>query len=139
MDKTGFIRNVFMSEQGMVIAKDPCNPGRKIKVTLLHTYIAGYQYYKKDHIEARLRHGDKLSLKREPDNPFDTKAVVILSGAEKLGYLPADINSVIAGLMDQDLPVEAEVLEINPENKDRERIIVKALLKVEAESFISYN
>ena len=48
-----------------------------------------------------LRPGDKLSLKREPDNRFDDRAIAVLSAQnEKIGYIPENESAVLANLMD---------------------------------------
>lgn len=50
---------------------------------------------------AELNAGAFLGFLREPDNPYDALAILILNRSnEKIGYVPRDRNEVIARLMD---------------------------------------
>jgi hypothetical protein len=55
--------------------------------------------------------GDVLRLIREPDNPHDPNAVAVhhASGL-KLGYVPRDLSALAAELLDDGIPVQAEVV-----------------------------
>jgi hypothetical protein len=55
----------------------------------------------------RLRGGQLLTLQRQPDNPYDKNAIVILSGQYALGYLPRGLAAQIAPLMDSGVKVIA--------------------------------
>lgn len=82
------------------------------RLRLVDVHIAGLQFYEwmKPEVARSLGTGDRLILKREPENPYDHKAVEVytLSG-RKLGYLPRSDNSVIASLADQGVEIEAEL------------------------------
>lgn len=52
-------------------------------------------------MEPRLNIGDKLDFFREPDNPYDGKAIMIKTeGGAKVGYVPQEDNVIFARLMD---------------------------------------
>ena len=52
-------------------------------------------------VEPKLAFGAMLTLKREPDNPNDPLAIMILTEAgEHLGYVPRAKNEALARLMD---------------------------------------
>jgi len=52
-------------------------------------------------LEPHLAIDDKLDFFREPDNPHDSKAIVIKTpGGVKIGYIPQKDNVVFARLMD---------------------------------------
>lgn len=54
-----------------------------------------------DYICEAIEPGDKLGLKRDPDNRDDAFAVRVLSPSNDfIGYVPADINEPIARLLD---------------------------------------
>lgn len=46
--------------------------------------------------------GEELILKREPDNPFDPKAVAVLrENGQRIGYLPREYNAIPAALLEE--------------------------------------
>ncbi len=53
-----------------------------------------------DAIVEKLEVGAKLDLVREPGNLADGWAIRVMAGGDKVGYVPADCNEVIARLMD---------------------------------------
>ena len=68
---------------------------------LMGCQIAGLIHHQVKAVEPQLRPGDMLSLKREPDNPYDPLAIMILTEAgEHLGYVPRAKNETLARLMD---------------------------------------
>ncbi|MGN0619631.1 MAG: HIRAN domain-containing protein [Ruminiclostridium sp.] len=72
------------------------------EIFLLDTHIAGCQFQDSiDEISAELHIGDKLTLKREPDNMHDELAILVLDGkGRKMGYVPRMHNTVLARLLD---------------------------------------
>jgi hypothetical protein len=95
-------------------------------------YISGLHYYDFPLVRRAIKTGDKLTLKREPDNPHDTYAVEVYFCGRKLGYWPYPNNKALANTMDEGNRLKAKVLEIN--QNDRE---IYEALKVEA--FIDFN
>jgi len=71
-------------------------------ILLLETHIAGTTYLDDpEGLATRIKPSDLLSLKREPNNEYDTNAILLLTQqGEKAGYIPRDKNEVIARLMD---------------------------------------
>lgn len=71
-------------------------------ILLLHTYITGMFFI--DGITTLLEpieNKAQLTLVREPENKYDSKAIVIKDNkGNKLGYVPRKDNAVIANLMD---------------------------------------
>jgi hypothetical protein len=71
------------------------------EIVLMETHVAGTGRRSLRGIEPTLAEGDHLVLRREPENPHDAHAVVVLTGGgDKLGYLPRDRNEIPARLMD---------------------------------------
>lgn len=52
-------------------------------------------------------------LVREPDNPHDPSAIKVVVGDNCLGYIPRDVASSIAPLMDNGQKLVAEFVRIN--------------------------
>ena len=70
-------------------------------ILLFGSHIAGTSYIDDQSIFDELKAGDKLFLKREPDNRFDENAILVLDEkSRKLGYIPEKDNLVFARLMD---------------------------------------
>lgn len=71
------------------------------KVFLLDCPVAGAYYYKYSAVKEKIGLADKLILIREKKNKYDSDAVAIYYKTFKIGYLPRDKNTIIAGLLDQ--------------------------------------
>lgn len=71
------------------------------ELLLLETYVAGTAYIEDESIVDDLKVGDRLTLKREPSNKFDEKAILVLDNQKrKVGYIPEKDNTVFSRLMD---------------------------------------
>lgn len=99
-------------------------------VLLLKTRLAGYMYYHADKVFVYLRLRDDLELRREPNNPYDHKAVEVYWRGHKLGYIPREDNSVIAQLMDRGEHLKAYVSEVRNTANYWERLWIDVYLLV---------
>lgn len=83
------------------------------EIFLFDTFIAGTSYVDKNLIDA-LSADDKLILRREGDNRFDDKAVLVLNmNQKKVGYIPEKDNAVFSRLMDAGKLLTAKVKKID--------------------------
>lgn len=79
-------------------------------ILLFDTYIAGTSHVSDKAVFTDVKAGDKLILRREPDNRFDENAILVLDEKErKLGYVPEKDNLVFARLMDAGKFLSAKV------------------------------
>ncbi len=62
-------------------------------------HISGFQYWDGARVLPNLKAGQKLKLKPEFDNPFDSNAIAIYRKDVKLGYVPRAKNELLAQLM----------------------------------------
>ena len=68
---------------------------------LCRCFIAGFQFHQGPAILPGLAAGQKLFLKREPANPYDSLAIAIHADCgSKIGYLPRRLNEIPTTLMD---------------------------------------
>jgi hypothetical protein len=74
-------------------------------------WIAGARYYEASHFIGRIRAGDSVMLRAEPDNPHDEFAIEILWQGHKLGYIPRQNNTVLRHLLRQHATVTGNVME----------------------------
>ena len=72
------------------------------KIVLLEdTRVAGTTHIRGiDAIVCTLAVGAELRLEREPENLVDAWAIRVFAGSDRIGYVPADCNEVLARLMD---------------------------------------
>lgn len=71
------------------------------EILLAGTHVAGTAYYDAETAADRLRPGQRLLLRRQPDNRYDALAIEVLGPeGHKLGYLPRRRNEMPARLMD---------------------------------------
>ena len=71
-------------------------------IYLFDTQVAGTTHIEGiDELEPHINIGEKLNFFREPDNKFDSKAIVIKNAdGVKIGYVPRADNAIFSRLMD---------------------------------------
>ncbi|WP_449426793.1 HIRAN domain-containing protein [Rhodanobacter umsongensis] len=97
-------------------------PGRSTRLHLQDCRIAGSQYYDCLAVLPDLRPGDRLQLRRQPDNPHDPRAVEVLWHDRKLGYLPRLDNAAAASLLDRAHDLRGEILAIDDPKEEWEPV-----------------
>ncbi len=84
------------------------------EIYLFDTYIAGTSFIEDSAIFKTLKVNDHLILRRETDNKFDEKAILILNEQnQKLGYIPRKDNEIFSRLLDAGKLLTASIKEIN--------------------------
>lgn len=84
-------------------------------VKLLYTRVNGEHYYEARAALADLAVGAPVTLRREPTNAYDRRAVEVLDRAgRKLGYVARIDNSALARLIDAGERFEARVARLDP-------------------------
>ncbi len=100
-------------------------------VLLQTSPVAGFQYHAGEAVWALLACGCDLDLVREPENPYDEKAVRIDWCGNKLGYVPRLENHAVAQLMDRGELLSARVAELRMSADPWERIQIEILWRVQ--------
>lgn len=80
----------------------------------IDTKVVGVTFEGRQRTVAQLTAGDKLWLHREPQNSYDSNAIIVLrqDGAE-VGYIPRPLAAQIAGALDRaGRPVQSEVVAV---------------------------
>ncbi|ACI99320.1 HIRAN domain-containing protein [Rhodospirillum centenum] len=94
-------------------------------ILLLESQVAGTAYYDAGKLLKGLSPGQRLTLRRQPDNRHDGLAIeVLVPDAGKLGYVPRIHNQPLARLMDAGKVLHAEVLALTPQEWEKVRIQV---------------
>ncbi len=84
------------------------------EIYLFDTYIAGTSYVEDESIFQNLKVDDHLILRRDVENSFDDKAILVLNEKkEKLGFVPRKDNEIFSRLLDAGKLLTATVKEIN--------------------------
>lgn len=71
-------------------------------IFLFDTYVAGTTHIEGiEELEPYLNIDDRLEFLREPDNPYDSRAIVVKTmDGVKVGYVPQQDNIIFSRLMD---------------------------------------
>lgn len=100
--------------------------------TLLQTSpLAGYQFHDGPRLWRRLKVGDPLTLVREPDNPYDARAVRVEWRGHKLGYLPRVENAAASQLMDRGARLTARIASLRADPDPWKRVGIEVYLSNE--------
>jgi len=96
---------------------------------IIDCHIAGFNYYDGLDVINKLELGVPVTLKSEPENPYDPDAVAIYFEGTRLGYIPQTKNSYISSLLYLgysniiEVKINSHNPDANPENQFR--IVVK--------------
>jgi hypothetical protein len=96
-------------------------------LVLLRTRVNGEHYYEAGESLRTLAPGAPLTLRREPANAYDRRAIELFDAAgRKLGYVPRIDNPAVARMMDAGERMRARVTAVTPGTRDI-RIVVEWL------------
>lgn len=121
-------RLTALTGMALVVPLVKAQPARRIE--LQRSPLAGFQYHQGAVLWPLLRLGATLELAREPDNPFDDRAVRLDFRGDKLGYVPRRDNAAVSHLLDQHRPLGAEIVALRNSADPWERIQVAVFLEV---------
>jgi HIRAN domain-containing protein len=115
----GLTRRLFLRSpvMGAVIAAapKPALPKQRREIELVRTFVAGTAYYDAERAFEELAEGQELTLRRQPDNPHDRKAIEVYSSrGSKLGYVPRIDNSALTALLDDGRQLRARIMALRP-------------------------
>ena len=88
-------------------------PAAASPIGILDARIAGFAHYQGEVCLPFMKAGDRLALRREPENPKDRRAVEIYWRHKKIGYVPRIQNRALSRLMHQGYAVQAKVRTID--------------------------
>lgn len=78
--------------------------------------------------------GDLLTLTREPDNPYDARAIRVDWRGQKLGYVPRRENADIARIMDKGTSLQARISRLLESRDPWQRVRFEILVPLEPEA-----
>ena len=98
---------------------------QSIRILVQSSPLAGFQYHTGAAVWEALKVGDRLILRREPDNPHDANAVRVDWQGQQLGYLPRSENGAVAAEMDSGGQVEARIGRLRKHRNPWQRVLVE--------------
>jgi len=90
--------------------------------------LAGFQHHAGAALFALMNVGDRLTLLREPGNPYDAQAVRVEWHGTQIGYAPRADNVDLARLMDRGTLVEARILNLQQSRDPWKRVLIEIYL-----------
>lgn len=77
--------------------------------------VVGISFGKRKQVVSMLQGGQRLQLRREPDNPYDQNAILVLTEDEQdVGYLAADWACIYAQKLDMGMEFSVTIKEVKP-------------------------
>ncbi len=96
-------------------------------VILQTSPLAGFQYHAGRAIFPFMQVGDRLQLIREPDNPYDPKAVRVEWRGVMIGYAPRADNVDLARIMDHGAQVEGRIVNLQKARNPWRRVLFEVV------------
>jgi len=93
---------------------------------------AGLRYHEAKAVWDQMQVGDTLMLVREPENPFDARAVRIEWNGHMLGYIPRTENQAVARQMDRGNPLQARVAKLTYYRNHRRKLEFEVFLPLQS-------
>ncbi len=103
-------------------------------ILLQDSPLAGFRYHQGRAVWNEMKVGDELALVREPDNPYDAKAIRVDWRGQKLGYVPRRENADIARIMDNGTRLVARISRLLDSRDPWQRVRFEILAPLEPDS-----
>lgn len=85
--------------------------------------LAGFQFHEGKRLWGNLRIGDRLDLIRDPDNPYDARAVRVEWQGHFLGFVPRADNETIARQLDRGAKLKARITRLQQSRNPWQRVL----------------
>lgn len=104
-------------------------PGATVRLLVQQSRVAGTRHGEVGRVRERLRVGDVLELSREPDNPYDHRAIRVDWRGHKLGYVPRRDNAALAWALDRGETLAARISALPAKPRSGARIDFEVFLE----------
>lgn len=102
--------------------------GGEVGLILQTSPVAGFQHHAGPALFPLMRVGDVLTLSREPDNPYDPRAVRVLWHGTQIGYAPRADNVDLARFMDRGMQVQGRILHLQHSRDPWKRVLMEIVI-----------
>jgi hypothetical protein len=130
MLRRSFLRTLLIAAAGSTVPAVPATAAPTRRIALQHSPLAGFQYHEGEALWPLLRTGSPLQLRRESDNPHDSRAVAVLFMDRRIGYIPRSENTAISQLMDRGERLSASIAALEQSANPWRRVRVAVELTV---------
>ncbi len=110
MKRSDFLKSLGLGSAGLLLPKGLVQD-KPIKV--YDNYVKGLHHYHFKELKDTLKEGDALLLKRDDANAYDSFAIKVYFQDQKLGYLPAYENIVLANMLDAGVQLHSFISQLN--------------------------
>ncbi|MGB0390604.1 MAG: HIRAN domain-containing protein [Salibacteraceae bacterium] len=110
MKRSEFIQSLGLGASGLLLPKHLL---KQQPIQIYDNYVRGIQFYQFKKTKNAIKEGDELQLMRETDNVHDQFAIAIYHQENKLGYIAAYENIVLANMLDAGTELKAFVSQLN--------------------------
>jgi hypothetical protein len=93
--------------------------------------LAGFRYNDGRLVWDEMRVDDRLTLIREPGNPFDVNAIRVEWNGRKIGYVPRQQNGPLARVLDTGAAIEGRIIELSKHRNGRHLISYDLLVPLQ--------
>ena len=100
---------------------------------LMSCRVAGFQHHLGPRFLAQLKAGEALTLRREPGNRHDPRAIRVEWRGAILGYVPREANFTASQLMDRGTVLSARIGEMRRDGDPRHRLTIEVSAESPAE------
>ena len=87
--------------------------------------VAGFYFYEGQNLLGKMRPGDTLTMKLEPENIEDEYAVKLYFKDSMIGHIPRSDNRHIFRLLEQGLDLVCTIRQVNPDEETWQMCKVK--------------
>lgn len=105
MNRTDFLKSLGLGASGLILPLNPLISTQAVKI--YDNYIRGLTHYDFRKISKEIKEGDEVQLLREADNMYDSFAIQVNLAEQRLGYLAAYENIVLANMIDAGVGLRA--------------------------------
>ncbi len=96
MKRDGFLKSFGLATSGLFL---PVGLLKDKPIKIYDNYVRGLMHYEYKKIKDRIKEGDEIILKLEPNNVYDTFAIQLFWQHYKLGYVAAYENIVLSNML----------------------------------------
>lgn len=107
MNRTTFIKSLGLGASGLMLPANRLINTQPVKI--YDNYIRGLMHYDFKNVREDIKEGDEVQLAHEPANMYDSFAIQVNRGEERLGYLAVYENIVLANMTDAGAGLRAYV------------------------------
>src|SRR3954453_20492936 len=97
---------------GLAVASAARTEQSAAEILVQVSMTAGLRYHEAKAVWEEMQVGDPLTLVREPENPYDARAVRVEWHGHKLGYIPRTENEAVGRQMDRGNPLQARLTKL---------------------------